>query len=559
MRRPRSMRSSRPVQVRSDARPHRKTGQGSDSGRWRSSRRPGCTPARFRRRHVLIGLLALLAGITGGALHPFVASGYSGSSISVAGGQYHSVALRSDGSVWAWGLNGNGQLGNGSTTASSTPVQVTGLPTTVTAIAAGGYFSLALLSNGTVWAWGSNNSGQLGNGTTTDSSIPVQVSGLTGVTSITGGVYHALAVRSDGTLWAWGYNVDGQLGNGTTTNSTTPVQVGLGGVVAIAAAGFHSVATRSDGTVWAWGLNGNGELGNGTTTNSTTPVQVSGLSRVTALAAGGYHSLALRSDGTVWVWGYNGYGQLGNGTVSDSSTPVQVPGLGGVVALTAGFLHSVAARSDGTVWAWGLNGNGQLGNGTTTNATTPVQVSIGGVTAIGVGGYHSLLARNDGTLWACGLNGNGQLGNGTTTNATTPVQVQLSGSVQQPPPPTQQPLASGSVTQTETYGTNCACANPGLGQSFAGHPINTAFGNFTETLTDISIAGRGIPLQLSRTYNSLAAAAGSSGPLGNGWASGIFMSLSQPGGSGPVTITEEGGAQEVFNPSGSGYTPAVPS
>ncbi|MBF0487187.1 MAG: hypothetical protein HQK98_03415, partial [Nitrospirae bacterium] len=158
-----------------------------------------------------------------------------------------------------------------------------------------------------------------------DSNTPVQVSGLTGVTAVAGGFEHTIALTGDGTVWAWGYNGYGQLGDGTNTNSNTPVQVsGLTGVTAVAGGAVHSVALRSDGTVWAWGLNQYGQLGNGTNTNSNTPVQVSGLTGVTAVAAGFEHSVALKSDGTVWAWGYNGYGQLGNGTNTNSNTPVQV-------------------------------------------------------------------------------------------------------------------------------------------------------------------------------------------------------------------------------------------
>ena len=160
---------------------------------------------------------------------------------------------------------------------------------------------------------------------------------------VAGGPYHSLTLKNDGTVWAWGRNDFGELGNGTTTSRYTPVQVkGLTNVVAIAAGYDHSLALRSDGTVWAWGLNGNGQLGDGTTTNRTTPVQVKGLTNVVAIAAGVYHSLAIRSDGTVWTWGYNTYGQLGDGTTTNKTTPVQVKGLTNVVAIAAGVYHSLA-------------------------------------------------------------------------------------------------------------------------------------------------------------------------------------------------------------------------
>ncbi|HZH78690.1 MAG TPA: RCC1 repeat-containing protein, partial [Archangium sp.] len=174
--------------------------------------------------------------------------------------------------------------------------------------------------------------------------------------SAVGGFSHSLAVRPDGTVWAWGNNTYGQLGDGTNTRRHTPVRVnGLSGVVAVAAGGGHSVAVRGDGTVWTWGNNMFGQLGDGTTTERWTPMQVRGLSGVVAVAAGGASSLAVREDGTAWAWGDNDTGQLGDGTSTRRWTPVQVNGLSDVVAVATGGTHSLAARKDGTVWAWGYN------------------------------------------------------------------------------------------------------------------------------------------------------------------------------------------------------------
>ena len=193
---------------------------------------------------------------------------------------------------------------------------------------------------------------------------------------IAAGGHHTVSLKSDGTVWAWGYNGYGGLGDGTTTQRTTPVQVyGMSGVTAIAARGYHTVSLKSDGTVWAWGYKGDGELGDGTYTNSSTPVQVSSLSGVTAIAAGYYHTVSLKSDGTVWAWGSNDGGQLGDGTTTQRATPVQVSGLSGVTTIAAGYWHTISLKSDGTVWAWGSNGDGELGDGTTTDRYTPVQIS----------------------------------------------------------------------------------------------------------------------------------------------------------------------------------------
>jgi alpha-tubulin suppressor-like RCC1 family protein len=343
--------------------------------------------------------------------------------IAIAVGQYHTAALMSDGTVRAWGYNGGGELGDGTTTDSYSPVPVGGL-SGVTAIACSAH-TLALMSDGTARAWGYNTYGQLGNGTTTSSSTPVTVSGLSGATAIAAGAYHTVALNSDGTVRAWGYNAQGQLGDGTTANSSTPVQVsGLTAVTSIAAGFGHTVALTSDGTVWAWGENSYGELGDGTTTNSSTPVEVSGLTGVTAIAAGQYHTVAVKSDGTVWAWGSNAHGELGNGDLGfDSSSPVHASGLTGVTAIATAVNHTVALTSDGTVWAWGYNTWGQLGDGTNTTRDAPVQVSgATGVTAISAYDGTALL-KNDGSVWASGYNAHGELGDGTTTDSYTPVQV----------------------------------------------------------------------------------------------------------------------------------------
>ncbi|MFO1001954.1 MAG: Ig-like domain-containing protein [Planctomycetaceae bacterium] len=314
--------------------------------------------------------------------------------LSIAQGNSHTLGLKADGTVWAWGENGYGQLGNGTTTASSIPVQVLGL-TSVTAIATVSDHNLALLANGTVRSWGLNGNSQLGEGTTINRTTPVEVSGLSGVTAIAAGYYHSVALRSDGTLRSWGWNGHGQLGDGTTSNRTTPVAVsGLSSVTAIAAGISHNMALRTDGTVHSWGYNNDGELGDGTTASRFTPVMVNGLSGVTAITAGDGHCLALRSDGTVRSWGWNFKGQLGDGTTSNRLTPVAVTGLTGVTAIDAGGLHSVALRSDGTVRSWGRNLEGQLGDGTTTDRLTPVTVTgLTSVTVISAGLYKTAALR----------------------------------------------------------------------------------------------------------------------------------------------------------------------
>jgi RHS repeat-associated protein len=340
---------------------------------------------------------------------------------AVAVGRQHSLTALKSGIVWAWGYNFFGQLGNGTTTDSSVPVQVKSL-TGATAVAAGASHSLALKSDGTVWAWGDNSFGALGTGSNIPSYVPVKVSNLSGVTAIAAGYGHSVALKTDGTAWAWGNNGSGQLGNSSTKDSNLPVQVkNLTGVTAIAAGWSHSLALKADGTVWTWGQNADGELGTGSLNpkTSTTPVQVKNLTGVTAIAGGDAHSLALRSDGTVWAWGNNSSGQLGNGVTTSSSLPVQVKNLTGVTAIAGGETHSLALKSDGSVWTWGWN------LGTTTNSYLPVQVNVSGVTVVATGpiAAHALVAKSDGTALGWGQNGFGQLGNGTKTDSSVPVQV----------------------------------------------------------------------------------------------------------------------------------------
>ena len=476
--------------------------------------------------------------------------GYLTGITAVVTGSNHSLALRNDGTVWAWGENYYGQLGNGDTYNSSpVPTQVAGLiastllaPSNLTATAVSGsvaltwtavtgaksynvyrsttrvgpgtllgntasinysdtsavsgttyyyyvtavagtlesipsskvvaqagtgtvqtvstmksvgggfYHSAAVGTDGSLWTWGSNNFGELGKGTTSDSSTPAKLTSISGVNAVTGGNDHMVALKTDGTVWAWGYNYHGELGNGTKTGNTangTPGQVltaaatPLTGITAVRGGFWHTLALKSDGTVWAWGNNDWGQLGNGSATPSYGGVayaaQVTGLSNVVAIAAGHWHSVAVKSDGSVWTWGLNSTswdanrnGQLGDGTTTTRLTPVRVLGVGGVGYLSgvakvaAGASFTLALKSDGTVYGWGTNLEGELGNGNKTTSLTPVQAGVSNITDLAAGYWLSLALKSDGTVWAWGRNDMGQLGNGTTqalTGISTPAAV----------------------------------------------------------------------------------------------------------------------------------------
>lgn len=265
---------------------------------------------------------------------------------AVETGHNHSVALRSDGTVWTWGLNADGQLGDGTRTNRKAPVRVAGL-SNATKIAAGRNMTYAVKADGTVVAWGRNAEGQIGDGTTaTHRLVPTRVGSLTNVVDVAGGRDHGLALRSDGSVWAWGANDYGQVGNGSTVDRRLPVQVRTGTeslrAQAVIAGAHHSYALRSDGRVMSWGRNYRGNLGDGTTSQRLRPVFVAGVSNVASIGSGRDHGLAVLADGSVRAWGANAYGQLGDGSKTNRTRAVVVSGLkGAVLAGGGGAQYSV--------------------------------------------------------------------------------------------------------------------------------------------------------------------------------------------------------------------------
>ncbi len=348
--------------------------------------------------------------------------------IAVAAGEAHSLVLRSDGTVWAWGSNAHGQLGDGTTTDSAQPVQVTGLEDAV-AIAAGFDHSLALRRVGStteVVAWGGNADGQLGNDSITDAPELVAVN-LAGVVSVVAGAYHTLAIVSatgEREAWSWGDNSEGQLGNGTLEDSTVPVQVKTVSDVTVLAAGdYHSFAIESGGDVYAWGRNDDGQLGDGSITRRISPTLIDISTPLVAIAAGFGHSVGLDGDGGLYVWGvYDEDEDTGTTGVALRPTALETPG--GLLMVAAGSYHSAAADAEGVTWTWGENDAGQLGDGTTTSDWVPAErPDLSLVTALAAGARHTLALTSGGDIWTWGANNHGQLGDWTTEDRSSPVQV----------------------------------------------------------------------------------------------------------------------------------------
>ena len=321
----------------------------------------------------------------------------------ISSGDGHTAAVKTDGTLWCWGYNYHGQLGDNTTTSRSSPVQTVTFGTNWKQVACGQNHTAAVKTDGTLWSWGDNGLGQLGNNTTTKRSSPVQTVAFgTNWKLVACGTNHVAAIKTDGTLWSWGRNLLGNLGDNTTNSRSSPVQTVTFATnwKQVSCNASNTTAIKNDGTLWSWGDNGSGQLGDNTTTKRSSPVQTVAFGTSwKQVSFGTAFNCAIKNDGTLWIWGGNSYGNIGDNTVTSRSSPVQTISFGTnwkqVASGGSGFV-TAAVKTDGTLWCWGYNAKGQIGDNTITTRSSPVQTVIGGNNWKFVSTYGATFAIKDG-------------------------------------------------------------------------------------------------------------------------------------------------------------------
>ncbi len=402
-------------------------------------------------RYILLFLLLIKFNITTAQCWKIIDSGDQ------------TLGIKSDGTLWAWGLNNYGQLGDGTTVNKSIPTKV-GIDNDWFQVTSGRDHVLALKVDGTLWAWGNNTYGELGDGTNIIKLTPVQIGTSTNWKAISAGAYHSLAIKNDGTLWSWGWNVTGGLGDGTYISRNFPIQIGFeinwsqisGGVE-------QSHAIKNDGTLWGWGFNLHGALGDGTTVQKNIPTQIGTDNNwlIVKGATDGNHTLGIKNDGTLWGWGNNTQGQVGDGTTVQKNIPTQIGIATNWKNVKATNVHSLGIKNDNTIWSWGYNGSGQLGDGTLMPKNIPTLVgTLNDWLSVATGWHNSHALKTDGTLWGWGSNNYGQLGDGTTVYKSIPTQITFCTS-----PPCNITLTTTTTPDTCTAkkGTATVVASGGTG------------------------------------------------------------------------------------------------
>jgi alpha-tubulin suppressor-like RCC1 family protein len=349
----------------------------------------------------------------------------------ISGTVTHTLAIKNDGTLWAWGLNDSGQLGDGTLIDKDAPIQI-GLDNNWKEISTGQSHSLAIKNNGTLWAWGDNFQGELGNNSNTNSSVPIQITTNTNWKSISAGSFYSTALKNDGTLWSWGSNEVGQLGLGNLSDKLIPTQVGVSAFwKSISAGSSHTIALKTDNTIWGFGKNTLGSLGLGNNNNFyLTPTQIGINNDWKKISVSkdywGYpFSVGIKNDGTMWSTGNNPNGQIGNGSNSNNVyTFSQIGTQNDWADIEAGASHSVALKNSGNIYSWGSNSVGQIGDGTNSDKFSPTLIStIQSIQKISCGLNNSFIINSSGSYYAFGSNVYGNLGNGSTTNSNTPITI----------------------------------------------------------------------------------------------------------------------------------------
>jgi alpha-tubulin suppressor-like RCC1 family protein len=335
--------------------------------------------------------------------------------------------------LWNWGYNGYGNLGTNDTTQRNTPVNTLTGGNNWKQVAGGNSHTAAVKTDGTLWVWGRNNLAQLGTNNTTDTSTPVTTfAGGTNWKQVSSGGSHTAAVKTDGTLWVWGNNNNVQLGTNDATNRSTPVTTFAGGTnwKQVSSGGSHTAAVKTDGTLWTWGFNGNGQLGTNDASTRSTPVTTfAGGTNWKQVSAGELQTAAIKTDGTLWTWGSNFEGNLGTNDAFSRNTPVTTfAGGTNWKQVAGGNSHTAAVKTDGTLWTWGYSSYGCLGNNVAGSFFTPITTFAGGINwkQVDVGIQHTAAIKTDGTLWTWGYSYLGRLGNNESLYAVgilTPITI----------------------------------------------------------------------------------------------------------------------------------------